>query len=378
MQIRLEQVSKIYKDCQALGAISLTIEEGQLMSIIGPSGSGKSTLLKIISGLENLTKGQIHIDNKNVTKSSPKDRDIGFVFQHYALFKHMTVFENIAFGHRVKEKKHRLSNQEIKNRVNELLELVQINNLHNRYPHELSGGQRQRVALARALAVEPKILLLDEPFAALDAKLKLELRRWLRKLQKQTNITIILVTHDQEEALDVADKVMILNNGHIEQIGTPKEIYHTPYNPFVYNFIGHYNVFKAIKNNNGKVSILNKETSLTAKKEKWYNKHKIVSNIASIFTPNKLETTNNQIDEYFEVFVRPHDIELSNNPIDSEYIESTITHINLASSLVKIELESPKYELIQAEISHDVFNNLEIKNGDTVFVKAKQFTMFTE
>lgn len=378
MQIRLEQVSKIYKDCQALGAISLTIEEGQLMSIIGPSGSGKSTLLKIISGLENLTKGQIHIDNKNVTKSSPKDRDIGFVFQHYALFKHMTVFENIAFGHRVKEKKHRLSNQEIKNRVNELLELVQINNLHNRYPHELSGGQRQRVALARALAVEPKILLLDEPFAALDAKLKLELRRWLRKLQKQTNITIILVTHDQEEALDVADKVMILNNGHIEQIGTPKEIYHTPYNPFVYNFIGHYNVFKAIKNNNGKVSILNKETSLTAKKEKWYNKHKIVSNIASIFTPNKLETTNDQIDEYFEVFVRPHDIELSNNPIDSEYIESTITHINLASSLVKIELESPKYELIQAEITHDVFNNLEVKNGDTVFVKAKQFTMFSE
>lgn len=378
MQIRLDQISKIYKDCQALETISLTIEEGELIAVIGPSGSGKSTLLKIISGLENLTQGQIHIDNKNVTKSSPKDRDIGFVFQHYALFKHMTVFENIAFGHRVKERKHRLSNQEIKNRVNELLELVQINNLHNRYPHELSGGQRQRVALARALAVEPKILLLDEPFAALDAKLKLELRRWLRKLQKQTNITIILVTHDQEEALDVADKVMILNNGHIEQVGTPKEIYHTPYNPFVYNFIGHYNVFKAIRNNNGKISIINKEISQSAKKERWYNKHKVVSNIASIFTPNKLETINDQIDEYFEVFVRPHDIEISNKPIGTEYIESTITHINLAAPLVKIELESPKYELIQAEIPHDIFNELQVKNGDVVFVKAKQFTMFTE
>lgn len=379
MQIRLDQVSKIYKECKALEAISLLIEEGDLIAVIGPSGSGKSTLLKIISGLETLTQGQIHINGKNITKSSPKDRDIGFVFQHYALFKHMTVFENIAFGHRVKEKKHRLTNQEIEKRVNELLELVQIDNLHNRYPHELSGGQRQRVALARALAVEPKILLLDEPFAALDAKLKLELRRWLRNLQKQTNITIILVTHDQEEALDIADKVMVLNNGRIEQIGTPKEIYHTPDNPFVYNFIGHYNVFNAIKDGNGKISILNKEASRTIKKEKWYNKHKIVSNIASIFTPNKSETINDQkIDEYFEVFVRPHDVEISNKPVGDEYIESTITHINLASSLVKLELESPKYELIQAEIPHDTFNKLQVKNGDVVFVKAKQFTMFTE
>ncbi len=376
MQISLNQVSKNYTNCRALEAISLVVEEGELIAVIGPSGSGKSTLLKIIAGLEDPTQGQIHINNKNVTKLSPKERDIGFVFQHYALFKHMTVFENIAFGLRVKDKSNRLSNKEIATRVNDLAKLVQIEDLLDRHPHELSGGQRQRVALARALAVEPKILLLDEPFAALDAKLKLELRRWLRKLQKQTNITIILVTHDQEEALDIADRVMVLNNGHIEQIGKPQEIYHQPENPFVYNFLGHYNVFNAIKDGNGKISILNKEASILIKKEKWYHKHKIVSNIASIFTSNKPEVTGTE--ECFRVFVRPHDIDISNKPSDKEYIESIITHINLAAPLVKIELESPKYELIQVEISHEHFNNLYLQQGDTAYVKAKQFTMFTE
>ncbi len=379
MQILLDQVSKNYRDCSALKNISLIVEEGELVAVIGPSGSGKSSLLKIIAGLEDPSQGQIHINSKNVTKLPPKDRNIGFVFQHYALFKHMTVFENIAFGYRVRERKNRLSDQEIEIKVNNLLKLVQLETLYDRYPNELSGGQKQRVALARALAVEPKILLLDEPFAALDAKLKLELRRWLRKLQKQTNITIILVTHDQEEALDIADRVMILNQGHIEQIGTPQKIYHEPINSFVYNFLGHYNVFNAVKDNSGKIVILSKEASNIITKEKWYHKHKIVSNIASVFSSNKSEVINNlEIKEYFEVFVRPHDIEISNKPKGPEYIESTITHINLAAPLVKLELESPKYELIQAEISHEIFKNLDLEKGNIVYLKAKQFTMFTE
>ena len=378
MQISLHQISKDYRDCKALTDVSLIIEEGELLALLGPSGSGKTTLLKIIAGLEVPSRGKIHINNKNVTHLSPKDRNVGFVFQHYALFKHMNVFENIAFGHKVRPGKHRLSKEDIKHRVYELLKLVQIDNLADRYPHELSGGQRQRVALARALAVEPKILLLDEPFAALDAKLKLELRRWLRKLQKETKITIILVTHDQEEALDIADRVMILNNGSIEQIGSPKEIYHSPDNPFVYNFLGHYNVFKAVKDSQGKISILNKQISNLAKPEKWYNKHKIVSSIANLLIPNKTSQIDNQnIEEYFEVFVRPHDMEITNKPISDEYVKATITHLNLASPLVKLELESPDYELIQAEISQEKFEKLQLKKSDQVYIKAKQFTMFT-
>lgn len=376
MQIQLHQISKIYKECEALKEVSLAIQEGELLALLGPSGSGKTTLLKIIAGLENPTQGLIFLDDINVTKLSPMDRNIGFVFQHYALFKHMNVFENIAFGQRVKKKATRLNEEEISAKVNELIELVQIDNLQKRYPHELSGGQRQRVALARALAVEPKILLLDEPFSALDTKLKLELRRWLRKLQKKTNITIILVTHDQEEALDVADRVVILNQGKIEQIGTPREVYHTPLNAFVYNFLGNYNIFRAIKDPTGKISIISKEYSSLVKHEKWYNKHKIVSSIVSIFKPNKSQTLMSESNEYFEIFVRPHDMDIATKPINEEYIEATITHLNLAGPLVKLELESPEYEMIEVELSQENFDKLALKSGDKVYTKAKQVTMF--
>jgi sulfate/thiosulfate transport system ATP-binding protein len=379
MQIRLDHLKKEYRDCTALEDVSLVIEEGELIALIGPSGSGKTTLLKIIAGLETPTQGQIYINDKNVTNLELKDREIGFVFQHYALFKHMNVYENIAFAYKVKPRKIRLSKEDIEDKVHELAKLVQIENLLHRHPHELSGGQRQRVALARALAVKPKILLLDEPFAALDAKLKLQLRRWLRKLQKNSNITIILVTHDQEEALDIADRVLVLHNGSVEQIDTPKEVYHSPSNSFVYNFIGHYNVFKAAKDSNGKISILNKETSKMIKQDKWYNKHKIVSNIASLFNSSKVEQPSNQkFEEYFEVFVRPHDVEINTKPLNEECISANITHINLAAPFVRLELESPEYELIQAEMSHESFAKLAIKKNDLVYVKPKQVTMFTE
>jgi sulfate/thiosulfate transport system ATP-binding protein len=378
MQISLSQISKHFKDCTALEDVSMTIEKGELIALLGPSGSGKTTLLKIISGLETTSQGQIIINNENVTKLSTKDRNIGFVFQHYALFKHMTVFDNIAFGQRVKPRKSRLDEEEITERVHELSGLVQIENLYNRYPHELSGGQRQRVALARALAIEPQILLLDEPFAALDAKLKLALRRWLRNLQKKTNITIVLVTHDQEEAFDIADRIVLLNEGNIEQIGTPKELYHSPDNPFVYNFLGHYNVFKAIKDSQGNISILTKQDYSLAKQEKWYDKHKIVSSIANLLktsTQNK-DSHKNKIKEYFEVFVRPHDMEITNTPLDG-YIAATITHLNLAGPSAKLELESTEYELIQAEISQKDYEKLDLKKGALVYTKAKQVTMFT-
>lgn len=376
MQISLHQISKIYKDCNALRDVSFTIEDGELIALLGPSGSGKTSLLKIIAGLEVPTQGQLYINKNNVTNLTPKDRNIGFVFQHYALFKHMSVFENIAFGHRVKPRSIRLDNESINKRVDYLLKLVQVENLRDRYPHELSGGQRQRVALARSLAVEPRILLLDEPFAALDAKLKLDLRRWLRKLQKETKITIILVTHDQEEALDIADRVMVLKDGRIEQVGTPQEIYHSPDNPFIYNFLGHYNSFKAIKDSQGKISILNKKSSSLLKSKKWYHKHKIVSKITNLLAQDKTDVNIDNSQSYFEVFVRPHDIEVSNRKISDEYIEAIITHLNLAAPLVKIELESPDYELIQAEITQEKFKDLKLKIRDKVYIKVKEFTMF--
>lgn len=377
MQILLQEISKNYKDCQALSDVSLDIQKGELIALVGPSGSGKTTLLKIIAGLENPTKGEIYINNKKVTNLSPKDRNIGFVFQHYALFKHMNVYENIAFPYKVQPKKNRLTEDAIRIRVKELAKLVQIENLLDRYSHELSGGQRQRVALARALAVEPEILLLDEPFAALDAKLKLELRRWLRKLQQKNNITIILVTHDQEEALDLADRVLILNAGAVEQVGTPEGVYHSPNNSFVYNFLGHYNIFKAIKDSQGQISILNQTVRDIVKDKKWYNRHKIVSTIAKLLTSNLIKEKD-VIEEYFEVFVRPHDIEISIKPFDDGYIIAKVIHINLAAPIVKLELESVEYELIQAEIPHEDFKKLQIEKNTQVYIKPRQVTMFSE
>lgn len=377
MYIQLDKVSKSYKKSEILHDISLSINEGELVTLIGPSGSGKTTLLKIIAGMESPTKGDIFINSKNVSSQLIHERNIGFVFQHYALFKHMNIFENIAFAYRVKPKKLRLSDALIEEKVTKLSNLVQIEDLLDRYPHELSGGQRQRVALARALAVEPKILLLDEPFAALDAKLKFELRKWLRDLKKDRNITIVLVTHDQEDALDIADRVFILNKGNIEQIGTAEEIYNNPANSFVYNFLGNYNVFRAVRTEDDKILLITSKESNTLHKEKWFSKHKIVSNLFSLLKNNSKEFSK-PVTSYFDVFVRPHDIEIYTKPIDLESIQATIIHINIAAPFVKIELESPEYELIHAEISHDNFAKLQIKKDDIVYIKPRQITVFID
>jgi sulfate transport system ATP-binding protein len=241
--IELRGITKSFDDFKALRDVSVMVSTGELVALLGPSGSGKTTLLRIIAGLELPDGGAVLFDGEEVTHRHASDRRVGFVFQHYALFRHMTVFENVAFGLRVKPRRERLSRPALVARVHGLLSLVQLDPLAQRYPAQLSGGQRQRVALARALAVQPEILLLDEPFGALDAKVRQELRRWLRRLHDEIGITSVFVTHDQEEALELADRVVVMREGCVEQVGTPEEVYEHPATPFVYRFLGSVNLF---------------------------------------------------------------------------------------------------------------------------------------
>ena len=243
MSIEVRNINKRFGNFTALNNISLDLPSGELTALLGPSGCGKTTLLRIIAGLEQPDGGNVLFHGKDATGSHVRERKVGFVFQHYALFRHMTVFENVAFGLRVRPRQERPSEAEIRRKVHELLELVQLDWIADRYPAQLSGGQRQRIALARALAVEPQVLLLDEPFGALDAKVRKDLRRWLRRLHDELHITSVFVTHDQEEALEVADRVVVLNKGGIEQVGTPDEVYDQPATPFVYQFLGNVNLF---------------------------------------------------------------------------------------------------------------------------------------
>ncbi len=238
MSIEVRNVNKRFGQFQALNSINLDIHSGELVALLGPSGCGKTSLLRIIAGLETPDTGSIAFHGEDVSSHDVRDRNVGFVFQHYALFRHMTVFDNVAFGLRMKPKKQRPSEAVIAQKVHELLGLVQLDWLADRYPEQLSGGQRQRIALARALAVEPRVLLLDEPFGALDAKVRKELRRWLARLHEDVHLTSVFVTHDQEEAMEVADRIVVMNKGVIEQIGTPAEVYRNPASEFVYDFLG--------------------------------------------------------------------------------------------------------------------------------------------
>jgi sulfate/thiosulfate transport system ATP-binding protein len=236
--IEVKNLVKTFGAFKALDGVDLKVADGELLALLGPSGSGKTTLLRLIAGLEWPDSGEIHFDGENALSRGARERHVGFVFQHYALFRHMTVFENVAFGLRVQPRKVRKSEVEIRRRVKELLDLVQLDWLADRYPNQLSGGQRQRIALARALAIEPRILLLDEPFGALDAKVRKELRQWLRSLHNEIHVTSIFVTHDQEEALEVAHRVVVMDKGKIEQVGSPGEVYDSPASAFVHGFIG--------------------------------------------------------------------------------------------------------------------------------------------
>ncbi len=278
-------------------------------------------------------------DGEDITQRKARDRRVGFVFQHYALFRHMTVFENIAFGLRVRPRSLRPSNHEIRAKVHELLQLIQLRNLANRYPSQLSGGQRQRVALARALAVEPSVLLLDEPFGSLDAKVRLELRRWLRQLHDEVHITSVFVTHDQEEALEVADRVAVMNDGRIEQVGSPDEVYHEPATPFVYNFLGNVNLFHGRIDEQERATIHDAETG-----------------------------------EF--VYVRPHLLDIQRQPNGGSHFRATIKHINSAGPLVKIEAVSEWGAPVQVEMPQERFQELQLQKNETVFIIPKELKLF--
>ena len=245
MSIELSGITRRFGGFCAVDGVDLSIATGELVALLGPSGSGKTTLLRIIAGLEAPDAGRVAFHGADATDTHVRERQVGFVFQHYALFGHMTIFENVAFGLRVRPRRQRLPEDEIKRKVDTLLDLVQLGGYAQRFPHQLSGGQRQRIALARALAVEPRVLLLDEPFGALDARVRRELRRWLRRLHDEVHVTSVFVTHDQEEALEVADRVVVMNHGRVEQVGTPDEVYDHPATPFVFEFLGHVNRLSA-------------------------------------------------------------------------------------------------------------------------------------
>ena len=346
MSILLHGISKNFGSFAALHNIDLEIPEGELVALLGPSGCGKTTLLRIIAGLEKPDAGRVLLSGEDKTEQHVSHRGIGFVFQHYALFRHMTVFDNVAFGLRVKKQKDKPNETVIRQKVHDLLNLVQLDWLHDRYPDQLSGGQRQRIALARALAVEPSVLLLDEPFGALDASVRKDLRQWLRNLHSELHVTSIFVTHDQEEAMEVASQVVVLNKGHIEQQGAPSSIYDYPANAFVSQFIGQTNVF-AINQN---------------QREWLYNaglQPSMQSHIAH---------------------VRPHDISL-NKAVNSQTAAAIIKDWQHLGALIRVELiknnaESEDSQCIFAEMPNEQFKQLQLQKGDKVDLHIRKAHWF--
>lgn len=371
MGITVKNISKRYKEFVALDRVNLEVKSGELVALLGPSGSGKTSLLRIISGLDFPDSGSVEFDG---AETQNKEHNVGFVFQHYALFKHMTVFENIAFGLRVRAKQFRPSEYSIRRKVVKLLNLVHLEAFWDRYPSQLSGGQRQRVALARALAVEPQVLLLDEPFGALDAKVRKELRRWMRKLHNEMHITSIFVTHDQEEAMEVADRVVVMNNSRIEQVGTPEQVYHTPANAFVYDFMGNYNEFDGWKDRDGLIHIA--ETDVVDSHEDYVEPvdHRETE---SLLLPEKkriLRVPDGATP--IKLYARPHEMLISRSALDADSLQVKVIHINPAGPLVKMELESNTGRVLQAEVPKSVIDKLTITRNDTLFVRPKATKIF--
>jgi sulfate/thiosulfate transport system ATP-binding protein len=352
MSIELSHISKSFGTYEALRDVSLSINDGELVALLGPSGSGKTTLLRIIAGLDTPssdTRSRIRFHEQDVANRPAAQRRVGFVFQHYALFRHMSIFENVAFGMRVLPRKARPSKTEIDRRVHELLGLVQLDGLGKRFPSQLSGGQRQRAALARALAVEPKVLLLDEPFGALDAKVRQGLRAWLRRLHDDIHVTSILVTHDQEEALEVADRVVVMNKGQIEQIGTPEEVFHKPATQFVMEFLGQVNVFHG-RVQGGKAML--GEVPLEGH-----------------FFPDRNEGA-------AMVYMRPHELDIKLYRNGAPSFPATISRINPAGSIAKITTRTSDGQVVLVDLSLDDYQRLGLTEGANVFIYPKNTRVF--
>jgi sulfate transport system ATP-binding protein len=356
MSIEVRNIHKRFGNFVALNGVNLEVKEGELVALLGPSGSGKTTLLRIIAGLEYSDPApgaQVLFNGEDVTQRNAGARRVGFVFQHYALFRNMTVFENIAFGLRVRPRrsasgKPRPSEKDIRARVTQLLDLISLTGMAERYPSQLSGGQRQRVALARALAIEPKVLLLDEPFGALDAKVRKGLRQWLRRLHDEIHVTSILVTHDQEEALEVAERVVIMEKGSIAQFGTPDEVFHHPASEFVMDFLGSVNLF-----------------------------HGRIESGKAVFGPLVLDQ-GSQAHEGAPVrlFVRPYELEIGRDCNGKSGLRARVLRVQRAGAQVRVELSTEAGEQVNVDVPHERFQNQPIDTGEQVFVSVRDAHVF--
>lgn len=356
MSIQVRNIRKNFGAFTALDDVSLDFPTGELVALLGPSGCGKTTLLRIVAGLEQADAGQVILDGADASDTHVRERQVGFVFQHYALFRHMTVFDNVAFGLRVKPRKARPSEDAIRRKVHELLDLVQLDWLGNRFPAQLSGGQRQRIALARALAVEPRVLLLDEPFGALDAKVRKELRRWLRRLHDEIHVTSIFVTHDQEEALEVADRVVLMNHGSVEQIGTPDEVYDRPATPFVFGFLGAVNLF-----------------------------HGRADGAAVRVGEHSLPHGDDGIAHGTEVlaFARPHELKIVPDDDQTEGIAAYVERVLSFGATVRVELTGvvsnlgePEVRHYEVELTRSELAGLHLAEGTTVRLVPSKLRVF--
>jgi sulfate transport system ATP-binding protein len=349
MSITAKNVTKRFGEFVALDNVTVEAPTGSLVALLGPSGSGKTTLLRIIAGLEVADGGTVQHQDDDITRRSVRERNVGFVFQHYALFRHMTVFENVAFGLRVRK----WDEARVRDRVHELLRLVRLEEMSHRYPAQLSGGQRQRIALVRALAPEPKVILLDEPFGALDAKVRTELRHWLRKFHDEYHVTSLFVTHDQEEAFEVADRIVVMNKGRVEQSGTPAEVFEHPANAFVMDFLGNVNIFQA-QLKDGRVLLGDVEMPLGN---------------GTVIQPNG----NGKAD----VYVRPHELDLERTADGGNCLKAKVVHVNPAGSVVKVRVLAEDFGLmVNVDISPEKYRGLGLKVGDAVYVSPKSAKIF--
>jgi sulfate transport system ATP-binding protein len=346
MKIEVKNLSKAYGAFHALRDVTVEVPPGELVALLGPSGSGKTTLLRIIAGLESADSGSVLYQDDDVTERSARERNVGFVFQHYALFSHLSIYENIAFGLRVRKWK----NDAVEKRVRELLQLIQLEGLEKRHPSQLSGGQRQRVALARALAPSPQLLLLDEPFGALDAKVRQELRTWLRRLHDEQHITSVFVTHDQEEAFEVADRVVVMNHGRVQQIGSPDEIFAHPANDFVMDFLGGVNVFHG-RVENGRAMLGD-----------------FVIPYPEYSNGSPLPATG---------YIRTHELDIDRKPHGEGSIEARVLRINRTGASVKLGLSAQERD-VTAELDHQRYSELSLNVNDTVYLFPRQVRIFVD